>query len=71
LGEAAERLKKARSYTDEVLKRFHDLAELNQGLIERNEIPGFITLGVQGWIEEETKALSAAASRPAKQPVAR
>ena len=71
LNEAAERLKQARSYTNEVLKLFHNLADLNQGLIERNEIPGFITLGVQGWIEEETKALSAAASRPATQPAAR
>lgn len=56
--EAAIELDRAREYADEVLDLFTRLADLDQGLIERKEVPGFITLGVKNWIEEEARAIS-------------
>ncbi len=50
---------KARTYADELLAHMASLAELDQGLIDRNEVPGFITLGVTNWIGEEEKAIEA------------
>ncbi len=57
LDEAADLLQKARAFTDDVLKMFHALADANQGLIDKGEIPSFITAGVKGWIDEEARAI--------------
>ena len=51
-------LDKARPFTDEVIALFYTLADLNQGLIERKEIPSFITANVKNWLEEEAKAVT-------------
>ncbi|HOX55368.1 MAG TPA: DUF4838 domain-containing protein [Candidatus Paceibacterota bacterium] len=56
---ARAQLERARAYTDEVLALFYTLADLNQGLIERKEVPTFITANVKNWIEEEAKAIAA------------
>jgi hypothetical protein len=61
LDKARAQLEKSRAYTDEVLALFYTLADLNQGLIERKEIPTFIKANVKNWIEEEDKALKPAA----------
>jgi len=52
-------LAKSRAYTDEVLTLFYTLADLKQGLIERQEVPTFITANVKNWLEEEAKAIAA------------
>lgn len=57
--EASTLLKKAKPYTDEVMDFLFASADLNQGLIEKKEIPSFIKARVQGWIEEETKKVEA------------
>jgi hypothetical protein len=57
--QARARLEAARAYTDQVLTLFYTLADLNQGLIERQEVPTFITANVKNWLEEEAKAISA------------
>ena len=59
LHQARAQLDQARTYTDEVLALFYELADLNQGLIERKEVPTFITANVKNWIEEEAKAIKA------------
>ena len=56
---ARARLDKSRAYTDEVLAFFYQLADLDQGLIERKEVPTFITANVKNWLEEEAKAMAA------------
>ena len=57
---ASELLEKARTYADkEVIAYLTELADLNQGLIDRNEVPGFMTLGIKGWLDEEQKAIDA------------
>lgn len=50
-------LNRADAYTDELLDYFLELADLNQGLIDRKEVPGFITLGVKNWLESEAEAI--------------
>ena len=57
--QARAQLDKSRAYTDEVLALFYALADLNQGLIERKEVPTFITANVKNWLEEEAKAIAA------------
>jgi len=34
-----------------------ELAERDAGLIDRNEVPGFIKMGVENWIETEAQAI--------------
>jgi hypothetical protein len=34
-------------------------ADLKQGLIERQEVPTFITANMKNWLDEETKAIGA------------
>ena len=58
-----ELLKKSRVYTDEVLAWFYLLADINQGLMDRNEVPTFIKANVKNWIEEEEKALAETKAR--------
>ena len=55
--EARAALEKSRAYTDQVIALFYSLADLNQGLIERLEVPTFITANVKGWLDEEAKAI--------------
>jgi hypothetical protein len=57
--QARAQLDKSRADTDEVLALFYALADLNQGLIERQEVPTFITANVKSWLEEEAKAIEA------------
>jgi len=54
---------RARVYAEELLAHMTSLAELNQGLIDKNEVPGFISLGVKTWIEEEAKAVEAQSTK--------
>ena len=57
--EARECLKKAKKYVDGLLAHMTSLGRLNQGLIDEREVPGFISLGLKGWIEKEEKAINA------------
>jgi hypothetical protein len=57
--QAQAQLEKSRIYTDEVLALFYMLADLNRGLIERQEVPTFITANVKNWLDEEAKAIAA------------
>jgi hypothetical protein len=66
--DAARLLDKARAYTDEVMTLFYTLADLNQGLIERKEVPGFIRKGVKDWIDDEAKAIAGKSKTVAPNP---
>ena len=57
-------LDRSRAYTDEVLALFYTLADFNQGLIERQEVPSFIKANVKNWLDEEDKALTAGRRGP-------
>lgn len=57
LKKARSLLTESRTFTDGVLALFYELADIEQGLIERNEVAGFIKLRVKEWIDEEAKAL--------------
>lgn len=71
-GKASELVEEARTCADGVIAFLAELAALDQGLIDRKEVPGFISLGVKGWIEKEEKLISArtrtSAAEPAKEP---
>ena len=54
---AQHHLEKARTFTDELLAYFYQLADLNQGLMDRNEVPSFIKANVKGWLGEEARAI--------------
>lgn len=56
--QAAVALDKARISTDKLMLMFYSTAGLNQGLIDINEVPGFIKLGVKGWIDEEASRIA-------------
>jgi len=62
LVEAQKRLDEAKTNTDKVLDYFYELADLNQGLIERKEIPTFIKANLKNWIDEEGKAIATASA---------
>ena len=49
----------AEVYTDSIMGRFYDLADLNEGLIDKNEVPTFIKMNVKNWIDSESKAIAA------------
>lgn len=56
--QASQQLEASRRYVEELLGNFRALADLNQGLMDKNEVPGFITLGLKGWLDEEAKAIA-------------
>lgn len=56
---ASALLEQAKTYTDEVIKHLAWLADLDLGLIDRNEVPAFMTLTIKHWIEKEEKAIAA------------
>ena len=56
---AAAILDQAKAYTDGLIVHMAGLAELEQGLIDRNEVPGFMTLNIKGWVEREEQAIAA------------
>jgi hypothetical protein len=62
--DATKVLDKARLQTDKTLDLFYALADMNQGLIERAEVGGFIKLGVKNWIADEDKRLAAKDQTP-------
>jgi hypothetical protein len=55
---AAQLLHRVDAYTASVLEFMYGIADLNQGLLDRNEIPSFITANIRGWIEGEAKAVA-------------
>lgn len=57
--EATALLDEAKTYTDGVIAHIASIAELDQGLIDRNEVPAFMTLTIKGWIEREEQAIAA------------
>lgn len=57
--EAALVLNKAKVHADKIMTMFYTLADLNEGLIERNEVGGFIKLGITGWLDDESKRIAA------------
>jgi hypothetical protein len=59
---AEERLNRMKTDTDKILDFFYELADLNQGLIERKEVPTFIKANLKNWIDEEAKKISAKAT---------
>lgn len=52
-------IEEAKAYTDALIAHMASLAELEQGLIDRNEVPAFMTMTIKGWIEGEEKAVAA------------
>ena len=52
---AAQRLDEARTFIGELLAYFYQIADLNQGLMDRNEVPSFIEANVKGWLDESGK----------------
>ncbi len=63
LKKAADLLQKSRAYTDQVLACFYTLADLNQGLMDRKEVPTFIRMNLKNWIDDEEKKLGDAAKK--------
>ncbi|MDB6026934.1 MAG: hypothetical protein JWM68_3157 [Verrucomicrobiales bacterium] len=57
--EASRMLKKAEGQSNKVMEKFYALADLQQGLIDRKEVAGFITMAVKNWLETEAKAIAA------------
>lgn len=57
--DAAKVLDKARAHADKIMAMFYELADLKQGLIERNEVGGFIKLGITNWLNDEAKLIAA------------
>lgn len=57
--QAAKLLETARAVTDAALALCSELADRNQGLIDKNEVAGIIKLAVKNWIDAEAKAISA------------
>jgi hypothetical protein len=55
--EARKTLEEAKLRADRAIAYMSELAELDQGLIDRNEVPGFMTLGIRGWIDAAEKQL--------------
>lgn len=60
LDEAEQGLEAARTYTDEILAWFYALADREEGLIDRKEVPTFIQANVKNWLDEEAKAIAEA-----------
>ncbi len=56
--EAARVLERARTSVEETLAYFLHLADLEQGLMDRNEVPTFITAKVKGWLDGEAEAIA-------------
>jgi hypothetical protein len=56
---AARKLERTKVTVERLLAYFYELADLDQGLMDRKEVPWFITIGVKGWIEEEEKKIGA------------
>ncbi len=54
---AEKLLEKANVFTDELMDYFYFLADLNQGLMDRNEVPWFIKIKVKDWIKEESEKI--------------
>lgn len=57
--QAGKLLEEARALTEAIMGRFEDLAARDQGLIDKNEVRGFIKIGIKGWIDTEAKAIAA------------
>ena len=53
--EARALVAEARGVSDHVLEHFQRLAELDQGLIDRNEVRGFLKMFITGWVDEAAK----------------
>jgi hypothetical protein len=49
-----------RQFTADLLTDMGELADLEQGLIDRNEVNGFIKMALNGWLDEQAKAIEAA-----------
>jgi len=56
---AAKLLEAARTYTDAIMGYCYDLALRDQGLLDKNEVPGLIKRGVKSWLDVEAKAIAA------------
>jgi hypothetical protein len=56
---AAKLLEAARVETDRMLASFAELADRNQGLIDKAEVTGFVKLAVKNWIDAEATAIAA------------
>ena len=52
-------MRETERYAEEVLAYFQKLADLRQGLIDSNEVSGFIQILVRKPVEDERKALEA------------
>ena len=57
--EASKELEKARTHTDKVMDMFYAVANMNEGLIDKNEVGGFIKLVIKGWMDDEAKKITA------------
>ena len=56
---AAHLLEKAKEYTDRLIEHLASLAALDIGLIDRKEVPNFMTMQIKEWIGREEKAIQA------------
>lgn len=61
--QATRLLEAARGATDAILAGFSEVADRNQGLIDKHEVKGLIQLGVKNWIDAEAQAIAAQDSR--------
>jgi hypothetical protein len=64
-GQAAQLLGPARAYVEGIIAYLLSLADLEQGLVDRGEVEGFMGQRIKGWIEEEAKALQERATEEA------
>lgn len=66
---AGKMLQQAKDYTDQVIQHLHRVSDLQQGMIDKKEIPGFMTQKIKCWIEIEEKAIETRCSGELKQKV--
>lgn len=60
---ASELLEKVRTHKDQLLAHMKGLSDLNIGLIDGREVDGFIKMGLDNQLDEESKAIAARSAK--------
>ncbi|MBN2580355.1 MAG: DUF4838 domain-containing protein [Pirellulales bacterium] len=55
--QAEKQLREARTLTDDTIQFLYTLADLHQGLIDRQEVESFLKSAITNWLDEESRAI--------------